>query len=343
MFLLSCGEDDKETSVSQTEETLASKYCMGLTELDLSGDDVNFTFNGFDIVAEKTVDGNNFTLDGSINAGEGSTDIQIASAFSSTTTSGPITLTVGAPMNMTLNLYAKSGECETDEVDEDGIGVDELITANPLDETQIANISYFRSSAGHSSADSFEECRSMKHYFEPTDKVNDTNTIYAPFDGVVVSMYSEEGGDFDDDGLTNQQITIKPTLSSAYQVIFYHVDVESSLDLSPGDEIEAGTLIGHGRLVRVNSGETEEATSNDFDIKVEVLTSLGVRAVSVFQLMSDSVFGEYITEFTQLSLNPSELIHSKIERDTATLTCDGEKFSSGHGENDNLARWLVSD
>jgi hypothetical protein len=336
LSLFSCGEEEEE-SISSTSGSLSDIYCLGLSEINLSSDPVQFSINGIDVEMEKSVSGNNFSLSGNITVGGGTTTLEVSSNFSSSESYGAVALSVGTPINITINGHAINQACETKSVDSEGDGADQIVTTNPIDEGDIHDISKFRSSAGHSSVDSFEACRSMKHYFEPTSKTNNTNAIYAPFDGVVTSMNTEEGGEFEDDGITNQLIAFKPSLSSSYQISFYHVDVLESLNLTPGDEIEEGTLLGYARLVRVNSDDTDPDSvpdeSNDFDIKVEVLTSDGIRAISVFQLMISSVFDEY----NSLTSSLNDLIISKSSRDADPLTCDGENFT-GPG---SLNSWLV--
>ena len=334
-----CGEEEVSNASNIPTNNSSNIYCMGLSEVDISNDTVEFSISGNDVTLSKEMDGENFILTGSISMGETDIDIQIESDLNSSGSEGSFTLTVGAPLNMTVNSYAKEISCETDSVDEVGTGADQIVTTNPLVVGDISNISKFTSAAGHDSSDSFESCRSMKHYFEPISKTNSTNEVYAPFDGVVVSMNSEEGGGFTDDGVTNQLIIIKPSFASPYQISFYHIDVLPSLNLSPGDSITEGTLIGYGRLVRVNSDVTdptaEPSASNDFDIKVEVLTADGIRAVSLFHIMSDDVFNEY----NPLTSNISDLLISKTSRDADPLTCEGETFTSSG----TLGSWLVSE
>ncbi|MAW06800.1 MAG: hypothetical protein CME61_00810 [Halobacteriovoraceae bacterium] len=236
---------------------------------------------------------------------------------------------------MNINGYVFSGECATDTVDDTGVGADKLITQLPVDVGDIDNISYFRSSAGHDASDDFEDCRSMKHYIEPITKLNDTNNVYSPFDGIVISMTTEEGNNFSDDGKTNQRISIRPTANPAYEVTLYHVDVLSSLNLTVGTAVNAGDHLGYGRLVRINSdsSDTTPSASNDFDIQAKVLTPSGIRAVSVFQLMEDSVF----TSFSAFGSSVSDFIITKSQRDADALTCEGETFTSSG----SLGSWIL--
>ena len=337
LFLFSCGDEEKALS-SLPSNSNENIFCLGLTELDLTDDTVTFQIEGNEIELTKEMDGDNFILSGTLSMGEEAVELTITSNLNSQGSEGNATLLVGAPINISINSYLKKASCETEIVDAAGNGASQIITTNPLEETDIANISKFRSAAGHDSSDSFETCRSMKHYFQPSSKTNLTNEVYAPFDGIVVSMNTEEGGGFVDDGITNQRIAFKPSLASAYQVMFYHIDVIAELNLAPGDTINAGTLIGYGRLVRVNSDvtdpEAEPSTSNDFDIKVDVLTKDGVRAVSLFNLMTDSVFAE----FSSFTTSKSDLIISKDVRDADLLTCEGETFTSSG----SLLNWLIS-
>ena len=55
--------------------------------------------------------------------------------------------------------------CDTYDVDKNG--VPQFMEADYIDLSRITQISKFRSAAGHDFSDSFESCRSMKHYFWP--------------------------------------------------------------------------------------------------------------------------------------------------------------------------------
>lgn len=57
-----------------------------------------------------------------------------------------------------------------------------FVTHNYIDLSRIEAVSKFRSGAGHDHSDSFESCRSMKHYFAYSQDDPDPSTIeiYGP-------------------------------------------------------------------------------------------------------------------------------------------------------------------
>mgnify|MGYP001377707915 CR=1 FL=1 len=174
--------------------------------------------------------------------------------------------------------------------------IEKIASSNIISVSQLDDISLFRSSAGHDASDDFENCRSMKHYLEPTQKSNQINSVYAPVSGTIVSMDTEEGGGFVDDNLTNQRVGIKSSSNSAYEITLYHVDLLPELNLALGDEVTAGELLGYGRLVRVNSDDPDGTiadASNDFDISVGIATMEGTANISFFNIVSDNVFNEF--------------------------------------------------
>ena len=56
--------------------------------------------------------------------------------------------------------------------DIDNNGVPQFVNTNYMDIEKIYRFSRFRSSVGHDYSDAFEECRSMKHYFQLSDTIN---------------------------------------------------------------------------------------------------------------------------------------------------------------------------
>ena len=70
-----------------------------------------------------------------------------------------------------------------------------FITAPHVDLADIAFVSKFRSTAGHDFSDSFEICRSMKHYFHNIDHyaTRFTQPIYSMVDGVVFYLEESSG------------------------------------------------------------------------------------------------------------------------------------------------------
>jgi len=79
-------------------------------------------------------------------------------------------------------------------------GIDQFITSNPVDLSQINRISKFRSCIGHdysgtNSEGRQESNRSMKHYVEPINSLAGTSgelQVFAPFDGRITQDKSED-------------------------------------------------------------------------------------------------------------------------------------------------------
>jgi len=70
-----------------------------------------------------------------------------------------------------------------------------ILEADYIDLSQIISISRFRSSEGHDYSDSFESCRSMKHYFKPGPEADwATVKIFSPVTGVVIRTEEESAG-----------------------------------------------------------------------------------------------------------------------------------------------------
>jgi hypothetical protein len=90
--------------------------------------------------------------------------------------------------------------CSTYDVDKNG--VPKFMGADYIDLSSIVKISKFRSAAGHDFSDSFESCRSMKHYFWPAggdpgeehDPSWTTVEIYSPCDGTISCVWEEWAG-----------------------------------------------------------------------------------------------------------------------------------------------------
>ena len=193
----------------------------------------------------------------------------------------------------------------------------------------IEDISYFRSSAGHDYSDSFESCRSMKHYFSPREEERKNNNVpvYSPFAGTIVQLNTEEGGGFVDDGITNQRTMIVSEDNTAVLAVIFHVDLQSA-DLSVGSFVEAGQQLGHARM------ESHRGVVHDFDIAMHLNTTAGLRYVSYFDLLDDDVFSGYYG----FGLYRSDFIITESQRNADPLTCEGETFTS----RGSLARWIFN-
>jgi len=195
--------------------------------------------------------------------------------------------------------------------DVDAAGVPRLATANCVDLDKIAWISMFRSGFGHDYSDAFEECRSMKHYFEPKEGVDfSTIRFFSPVSGTVVGLTEEWEGTTLYKGTV---VGIRPDGYDAFCVALFHLDLSTTLAV--GDRVTAGQELGTSEKISGTAGE----------IAVEVLTPSGMKLVSFFDAMDDSVFAVYQARGVP---NREAVIISKAERDADPMTCDGETFTS---------------
>ena len=192
---------------------------------------------------------------------------------------------------------------EIDDKQENGNDTDLFIVANPINLSQIAEISKFRSCVGHdysglNSNGEKETLRSMKHYLEPlpslvgTDKI----TIFAPFDGKISEMR---------DGAPGNQMYI--AADSGWQFIFFNV--------TPAAGIEKGMSVKAGQQLGTASTEI-----HNFDIAVK---KFGWHQIfdSPFLHMKKTVLDEY----AQHGVTPENVILPKDSRDADPCPVDGER------------------
>lgn len=186
-----------------------------------------------------------------------------------------------------------------------------FIKHNPIDVEELDEVTKFRSGAGHSYADTYEDCSSMKHYIVTTNKQDDVKKvpIYSPVDGKVTFSLPDPpslGGSAE--GKDGAQIWIKPDGYPEFTVILFHVTKLD--DVSLFTRVEAGQQIGW------------QMTNGD-DIAVMQAGSFGWRFRSAFKVMDDRAFAEY-AEYGLTDRD--QMIISKAERDANPLSCDGQAF-----------------
>jgi hypothetical protein len=178
---------------------------------------------------------------------------------------------------------------------------------------KIGRISKFRSSEGHDYHDDFEQCRSMKHYFEPKSSVDWSGIkLVAPVSGTVSRMFEEWAG-------TQVQIQSKKYPSIFF--IIFHIHLAAPLQV--GDTLTAGQLLG-----------THIGSQTMSDMAVGVSTDKGWELVSYFDVLNDSLFQQYQSRGVT---KRSDMIITKEMRNADTLKCAGDVFlGSGAIEN-----WVV--
>jgi len=176
-----------------------------------------------------------------------------------------------------------------------------MVTADYIELDRISRISKFRSGLGHDYSDSYESCRSMKHYFVPKSY---PVKIFSPVRGTVDFLTPEWAG---------TQVGIR---AGTRTFIIFHVNVLAALQV--GDSLSAGQQIG-----------THIGSQTMSDIAVRE----GNRLVSYFRVMTDSVFQRYRNRGVS---SRDDLIITKEARDADPLSCTGETFQS----QGNLPNWF---
>lgn len=194
-----------------------------------------------------------------------------------------------------------SGCSETWNTEEQGIP--QFVKTNYIELDKIQQISRFRSSEGHDYSDSYEHCRSMKHYFQPFNNINWGEVkIISPVSGTIRKVYDEWAG---------TQLHIESDEYPAFRFIIFHV--RTTKNFKPGDHVKEGQQLG--------THYSNETTS---DIAVSVNQGAArQRLVSYFEVMTDNLFASYVSRGVS---GKDELIISRQERDADPLICDGENF-----------------
>jgi hypothetical protein len=187
--------------------------------------------------------------------------------------------------------------------DPDVLGVPRFIAADYVDRTSLLRISKFRSGFGHDYADGVEQCRSMKHYFQPRSNLDwGTLPIRSPVAGRIVELRAEN--------TFGTQVQIVPTNFPAATVVLFHVRTANGLAV--GQAVGAGETLG-----------THIGSQTFSDIAIRLRTANGYRLVSYFDAMTDSVFAGYAALGVP---SRAALVISRAEREASPLECAGEAF-----------------
>lgn len=183
-------------------------------------------------------------------------------------------------------------------------GIPKFAVANYIELSKIAKISKFRSSEGHDYSDNFEQCRSMKHYYQPYFNINWGDVkIYAPVTGTIEKIDQEWAG---------KQVHIIPDNYPDFKIIMFHVNLNGTF--VAGSKVTAGQQLG-----------THISSATSSDITVSVNTTKGFKLISWFEVMTDQLFDEYKSRGVATRSNA---IISKTERDLNPLSCSGEAFTN---------------
>jgi hypothetical protein len=194
--------------------------------------------------------------------------------------------------------------------DAERLGVPILVEANYIELDKIASISKFRSGAGHDYSDSFESCRSMKHYFKPSSRVDWSSVkIFSPVQGAIIRTEEEWAG---------TKIDIQAVKCPAFTFTIFHVHL--SAGLRQGDKVAAGQMLGF---------HVGHQTCSD--IAVAVSTPAGRKLVSYFDVMPDKLFDKYRRRGLESS---GAVIISRLARDADPLPCQDGRFVRGEHDQD---------
>jgi hypothetical protein len=181
-----------------------------------------------------------------------------------------------------------------------------------------ARISRFRAGVGHDYSDHTEDCRSMKHYFEPP---MDTDwaavDLRSPFDGRITKVETEWAGD---------KVELMPDAAPDYLVVIFHV-VQARV-LREGGRVREGERLGH-----------HIGPQTMLDIAVWHRPESGERRlVSYFDVLDDYAF----EAFAMVGIEARSMtIIPRAERDTFPLSClyDG-RFARDPRLADSPVDWI---
>lgn len=183
-------------------------------------------------------------------------------------------------------------------------GNDAIITSNPVDLSQIKQISKYRSCFGHdySGMDTqgvAESDHSMKHYFQALPSLGaNTIKIMSPFDGTVVMANSQLDAPY------GWQMMISSKDDPQEVVVIFHIAPLSGIALNT--QVASGELLGYAQPP---DGQT-------FDIAFGWTAHTSVPAPeildSIFNHMSQAVLSQYQAR----GLTLSNIIVPKPERDS---------------------------
>jgi len=198
------------------------------------------------------------------------------------------------------------------DIDKDGIP--QFVSVDYIELNKVYRISKYRSSFGHDYSDAFEQCRSMKHYFQPFDNIDWTTVkVFSPVTGEITRVEQEWAG---------TKIEIASDDYPAFRFQIFHMTPSAAWVV--GDKVQAGVQLGT---------HVGTQTMSDISVIVNDPTRQG-RMVSYFQVMTNELFATYQARGVTTR---NDLIISRELRDANPLTCNGDTFTSI----DVLDAWFV--
>lgn len=208
----------------------------------------------------------------------------------------------------------KPPEQPSDIWDIDKSGIPKFVETNYIELEKIYRISKYRSSVGHDYSDQFEQCRSMKHYFEPHADADWTSIkIYSPVTGIITRVEQEWAG---------TKLEIASDKYPAFRFSIFHVNTLKQYNIN--DKLIAGEQLG----THIGS-----ETMSDISVIVNDPSRKG-RMVSYFDVITDEVFTLYANRGV---VNREAMIIPKTIRDSNPLSCNGDTFQGS----DILENWVM--
>jgi len=181
----------------------------------------------------------------------------------------------------------------------------------------VRRISKFRSGVGHDYSDDFEECRSMKHYFD----VPESTEVYSPLAGKVIWLSGE---------WTGVKVMIRSSDYPAFLIELFHMDLEKPLAV--GDEVGKGQLLGYHSSANTSSDiAIMLQTNEDGPVSNDLPRSNGTRLISYFDCLEDDAFEELQASFNGKAKR-TDYILSKETRDAEIFDCDRDWSLGGERE-----------
>jgi hypothetical protein len=327
---------DKDDNSNNDVIDYSGIYCLNVNNMEMtivqSGNDVTFTVQR-DILLNGTgtITGDTLMLTATTYGSETFTS-HLTFSENEQSLSGPFQVEdTDGKLTLEGILLGNKGACAKYDIELNGIP--KFIEKDFTQLSKIDMISKFRSGFGHSYTDGSEDCRSMKHYYNPYERYrkNLEVEIYSPVTGTIVSIMNDfEGSNTDLLGLKNKEIHIKPDEQPAFIFDIFHCELVSS-DIVTGKKVQAGELLGFATMYY----ETWDEYVTSFDIAVWVNTPSGIRLVPYSDTMKDVVFKNYISRGV---FSRQDFIITQESRDANPLECNGEQFVS-NDENPN--DWVI--
>jgi hypothetical protein len=194
------------------------------------------------------------------------------------------------------------------------LGPPRVLTVDYIDLSKIGRISRFRSTVGHSYADGYETCRSMKHYFQPRFTEDWTSVdVYAPATGMVIGVAR--------DGSWGHRVSLRPRDAADVTIMIFHVAINAGL--VRGTWLNAGDHIGK-----------HSSSGTMSDIAVSIGPKETGRLISYFEAITDPVFALY--QARGITSRGAAII-TEAERDADPAPCVGEQQFTVHG---TIPDWL---